>query len=171
MEVTTMYAETNETMTRDEAFEELERRGVTRAVVNYSGGNDEGGVDSIYLYRSEAKGRDPEHTYLTNPVWGYLERRYGDGIARVPEVDEDGRYVMEVVESTDWQGKPYTHKTHKTRPATEEEIADTKLYDALSAPVYEQWHSFAGDFYVNATVTWHTKERTVVDDHYGMREV
>lgn len=40
---------TDEPLTRDEAFAELEARGAACARVWFSGGGDEGGVDSIHL--------------------------------------------------------------------------------------------------------------------------
>jgi len=41
-------------MTKAEVFAELASRGADRTVVEFSGGNDEGGPDSITLYRGEA---------------------------------------------------------------------------------------------------------------------
>ncbi len=45
----------NTKMTRSEAFRELASRGADRAVVAFSGGNDEGGPDSITLYVGEGE--------------------------------------------------------------------------------------------------------------------
>jgi hypothetical protein len=42
-------------MARAEVFAELASRGADRAVVEFSGGNDEGGPDSITLYRGETQ--------------------------------------------------------------------------------------------------------------------
>jgi hypothetical protein len=41
-------------MTRTQVFAELASRGADRALVEFSGGNDEGGPDSIALHRGEA---------------------------------------------------------------------------------------------------------------------
>jgi hypothetical protein len=41
-------------MTRTEVFAELARRGADRALVEFSGGNDEGGPDAITLCKGEA---------------------------------------------------------------------------------------------------------------------
>lgn len=41
-------------MSRSEVFAELARRGAERAVVEFSGGNDEGGADAITLYMAAA---------------------------------------------------------------------------------------------------------------------
>jgi hypothetical protein len=51
-------------MTRPEVFAELASRGADRAVVEFSGGNDEGGPDSITLYGGEAP-------VCTLSVWPY----------------------------------------------------------------------------------------------------
>lgn len=50
-------------VTRAGVFAELASRGADRAVVQFSGGNDEGGPDSITLYKGEAEMR----TLLTWP--------------------------------------------------------------------------------------------------------
>lgn len=42
-------------MNKREVFAELARRGATRAEVRFSGGNDEGGADSIVLYNGETE--------------------------------------------------------------------------------------------------------------------
>lgn len=49
-------------MTRPEVFAELASRGADRAVVSFSGGNDEGGPDSIALQRGDEEIR-------TLPTW------------------------------------------------------------------------------------------------------
>jgi hypothetical protein len=59
-----MSESTEETrMSRTEVFAELASRGADRAVVQFSGGNDEGGPDSIMLYRGE----DEMHTLYAWP--------------------------------------------------------------------------------------------------------
>jgi hypothetical protein len=45
----------NDGMHRHEVWRELENRGATRAVVFFSGGNDEGCADSITLYAGKEK--------------------------------------------------------------------------------------------------------------------
>lgn len=44
-------------MTREQVFNALQQRDVTRAVVEFSGGNDEGGADAIYLINDTTGGR------------------------------------------------------------------------------------------------------------------
>jgi hypothetical protein len=52
-----MSKSTEPRMTRPEVFAELGSRGANRAVVMFSGGNDEGGPDSITLYRADEEMR------------------------------------------------------------------------------------------------------------------
>jgi len=59
-------------MTRDEAWAELARRGATRVVVEFSGGNDEGGPESIVLYGPDLD--DPSKLVSI----GTVEESFGD---------------------------------------------------------------------------------------------
>jgi len=98
-------------MTRSEVFRELASRGVDRAVVEFSGGNDEGGPDSIILYVGEE------------------------------EVS--------------------TLSTWPTGTRTAEDDAEDRLADALGDPVYEVYHTFAGDFDVTGEVIWDVQAQTI----------
>ncbi len=99
-------------MTRKQVFAALVSRGASRAVVQFSGGNDEGGPDSITLFtREEALG--------TLPTWP------------------------------------------SGRESTAAEKADLELADALSAPVFEEYGTFAGDFDVTGEVIWDAGTQTV----------
>lgn len=112
-------------MDNNEVFERLRERGAARAVVEFSGGNDEGGADGIVLYDAagEAMGEVDD---------GPPGRRWNP---------EQGRFV-EV-------------------PITPEQRLEAELAEALEAPVYEEFGSFAGDFSVGGRVTWDTQKRTV----------
>lgn len=55
---------------RDEVFTELNRRGIVRVEVEFSGGGDEGGVDKITVYPSESE-LEPNY-----PQYDYQKRRY-----------------------------------------------------------------------------------------------
>lgn len=94
-------------MDRKELFAELRRRGAARAIANFSGGHDEGGVDDIQLLSETG------FPVGTIQPWG------AEGI--------------------------------------EKEIADV-----ICEPVYNRYYSFAGEFYVNGTVTWDVEKETVV---------
>ncbi len=50
-----MSDSTKTDMTRAQVFEELASRGADRAVLEFSGGNDEGGPDTITLYKGEGR--------------------------------------------------------------------------------------------------------------------
>ncbi len=70
-----MSRSSEQRMTRSQVFAELIARGVDAAVVEFSGGNDEGGADSITLYR----GDEPTCALLAWPEAG--------GNASVDEAD------------------------------------------------------------------------------------
>jgi hypothetical protein len=94
---------------RPQAFAALERLGADRAVVEFSGGNDEGGPDMITLFSGGSELR-------TLPTW--------------------------------WQaGDP------------EQDLVP--LSDALTAPVFEVYGTFAGDFDVTGEVSWDVQAKTV----------
>ena len=98
-------------MSRAEAFVELAARGADRAVVEFSGGNDEGGPDAITLFAGE-------NAVGTLPAWYDAD------------VNPDGQ-------------------------------ANGRLVGALSAPVFERYHTFAGDFDVQGEVIWDVAAETV----------
>jgi len=98
-------------MTRSEVFGALASRGADRVVVAFSGGNDEGGPDSITLYVGEE----------------------------------------EVATLSTWP----------TGTRTAEEQAEDRLADALSEPVFDEYHTFAGDFDVTGEVIWDIESKTV----------
>jgi hypothetical protein len=99
-------------MTRRDVFAALTARGADRAVIDFSGGNDEGGPDSITLLCGEV-------TVGTLPSWP----AGGD--------------------------------------QTAEEQALARLTDALSEPVFDVYHTFAGDFDVTGEVIWDVQAQTV----------
>jgi hypothetical protein len=98
-------------MSRGEAFAELAARGADRVVVEFSGGNDEGGTDAITLYTGET-------AIGTLPSW----------------YDADD---------------------------SPEGLVDGRLASALSAPVFDRYRTFAGDFDVHGEVIWDVAARKV----------
>jgi hypothetical protein len=46
-------------------------------------------------------------------------------------------------------------------PGTPEEKRENELYDQLTAPVYAEWGSFAGEFYVSGALTFDVVAGTV----------
>lgn len=103
-------------MGRERVFEALRRLGVERAEIEFSGGNDEGGVSEVRFCRS---GEEAEE------------------VAPHGDYDhEKGRWVRR-------DGYPQA------------------LIDGLAEPVYRQYGTFAGDYYVEGTITWEVGEETV----------
>lgn len=112
-------------MTRDEVFAELERRNAARAVVEFSGGNDEGGADRVTLH------------------------------------DEDDVEIAELQEDLPCYVYDDAHKAHVPYEPTDDEEADARLAETLTAPVYDEYSGFAGDFSVEGRVVWDVASRTV----------
>lgn len=139
-------------VTREQVFDTLEKMGVERAVVEFSGGHDEGGADHIGLFREDEQ---DEFRKLSEHIWPYVR-------------DEDGKLVYEELRDEDGQirlrsnGEPVTRP--KTRELTKDEEAEMILAQALAAPVYDKFYSFAGEFYVTGTVEWSVSERSVIMD-------
>lgn len=106
-------------MNTSDVFAELARRGYTRAVVHFSGGNDEGRADSTRLYAGDAwVSFNPSRAY---DRWDPLQNRF-IALERTP---------------------------------------DQHLAEGLEAPIYQEYGTFAGEFYVSGTVTWDVATRTV----------
>lgn len=53
-----------------------------------------------------------------------------------------------------WQVYEFIQHRSSSRPATEDEITWSRVRDVLEGPIYERWGSFAGEFYVQGTLTW-----------------
>ena len=132
----------NTYMTKEEVFRALKTMGIDKAVVEFSGGYDEGGADSIKLYKGEKVAQE-----LQEYIWGYEE-------------DENGQPVYEDYQA--WDGN--TYKKPKPRPLTKEEEAEMRLAQSLAAPVYDKYCSFAGEFSVSGNVTWDVTTNHIVMD-------
>lgn len=154
-------------MSREEAFRKLEEMGAKYAVVHFSGGHDEGGADSIYLYSRLVEKRSDEdwHSYLQRKeaakigelrehIWGYKE-------------DEEANPVYE--DYKDWRGE--TQQRRKPRPLTEAEQEEMRLAQTLTAPIYDKYYSFDGEFSVDGQVEWDVTERRVTIEGHESVEV
>lgn len=106
-------------MQKNLGMQRLRARQVVQAIVEYSGGNDNGGVDRIVL-------RQKDGTEVT--------------------LEQHAEYA--------WQ-------TRQNRTLAPHEKADNELYEALADPVYEEWGSFAGEFYTSGTYVWDVEENKV----------
>ncbi|HTZ62679.1 MAG TPA: hypothetical protein VMB51_01090 [Solirubrobacteraceae bacterium] len=106
-----MSDDKQEGLSRSEVFAALSARGADRAVVEFSGGNDEGGPDAITLFAGE-------ETVATLRLW--------------PGASQ-----------------------------SDAERAEIELSDALSAPIFERYGSFDGDFDVYGELIWSVAGQTV----------
>lgn len=113
----------------------LRAAGVATARLEFSGGNDEGGVDSAEYLDAEGNKVDvpTSHAYKRQE-WNHTTRTYGPETWVVYARNEDG--------------------TSGYRPATPDEVKWAEIGSVLEYPVYDRWGSFAGEFYVHGTLTW-----------------
>jgi len=96
-------------ITKQQVFAAMNELGVIRAVADFSGGNDEGGVNSVALYRTGDENEQPER--------------------------------LDAYEYSSWGDE--------TKKATPQGM----IVQGLEGPVDGKYGSFAGEFYVNGTVT------------------
>lgn len=135
-------------MTKDEVFNELAHRNIARVEIDFSGGNDEGGVDSIRAYDA-----DDNTVTLPSPVRVYIA---------------DGGWYRDPAGNPHPSGTPVKNPSSKSFAvwveATPGEIKTHNLMEALEQPIYSKYYSFAGGFEVYGTITWNVMDRTVVMD-------
>lgn len=108
-------------LTKQEMWAELKNRNVAKVIVEFSGGNDEGGIDGVILYDNDNK--------------------------RIAVLQEGHSPQTYDSEKQCWV---------KTRELTLEE----KLVNTLSAPVYDKYYSFAGEYYVTGEVEYDVANQT-----------
>lgn len=109
--------------------------GVATVEIEFSGGNDEGGVDEMRFLDTDGKPVEmPKSSAHERIVWK-------DG-----RDQSEGWVVYDRSLSEDYR--------HQYRPATDEEIRVAKIDKVLTAPIYARYYSFAGEFYVHGMVTW-----------------
>lgn len=118
-------------------MQSLQGLGVAKVVIEFSGGNDEGGADSISYF--DADGNDVEG--VRNPNTYPLQE--WDAARRT--------YVNKGWQTSEWD--PAERKS-STRLATADEIALAKVNEVLEHPIYDRFGTFAGDFSVYGTLTW-----------------
>lgn len=121
-------------MTQAQAMMFLRLRGVAKVVVHFSGGNDEGGADTVeFLAADGSEVPVPESNAYRTSKWNNKTRAY-----------EDLGYIV-----GSWVDGKYSH-----RPATDEEIQLARVRTVLEQPIYDSYGSFAGDFHVEGKVVW-----------------
>lgn len=138
----------NTYMGREEVFSLLEKNRIELAVVEFSGGHDEGGADDIYLERGEAGGRVAE---LREHIFPHLK-------------DAEGNWLYDEHEHIDPSGQSRPVRRPRERELTVEEKNEMRLAQSLAAPVYDSYYGFAGDFHVSGRVEWMVGARRVVMD-------
>lgn len=109
---------------KQQVLQKLRSQGIARVEASFSGGNDEGGIDSMTFF--DADGNEVEA-----PVRPHVYRVYTQGRSEL--------------RGGDW---------NNPRLATTEEVAQNLVYKVLEAPVYDKYYTFAGEFYVDGTLTW-----------------
>lgn len=124
-------------MKESEVFDEIAARGAERAVVSFSGGNDEGGIDRIALV-----GAGGEAVAAVEPDMRTYE------IVR----DASGAAVWEHTDPPPGMKAPfYQPRTRRKSPG---DIRAARFSDALGAPVYAAYGDFTGDFSVAGELVW-----------------
>lgn len=123
-------------MSREEVFAALKKRGATRAVIEYEGGDDEGAAEGVILYDGdeeigELHERDPEY-----------------------ERDENGNIVYYLE-----PGAKYERPKRIT--LSPEKQAESDLAGALVKPVYDQYGGFDGGFEVRGRLVWDVTNGTL----------
>lgn len=106
--------------------------GYVKAEIHFSGGNDQGCVDKITLWDDNGEEHDLDPWY---PSY----------------------YTME---TTAEPQPPYGHHL-KYIPDKTPQVNKEKLAHLLQRPVEDEYESFAGDFYVDGTVTWDARSQTI----------
>lgn len=129
----------DEQATVAETMRWLRDRGVAKVEIPFSGGNDEGGTDGFTaLDQNGNEVRLPVSSAVLDTVWDRAARTW--------------KPTEWVVRS--WEGDFGKDRTLVTRPATPEEIEVTRVQACLEQPIFDRYHSFAGEFQVYGTLTW-----------------
>jgi hypothetical protein len=121
--------------TRAKVFEILGSMGVKKVEVEFSGGNDEGGVQDITLHPKAREGISPDNTEMSLSE-GYEDLRF-----------IDGQFVKL---KSGWQG---IRGGYEPTTTTDEDF----LRSALGIPVYDKYSTFAGEFYVSGKLIWYVE--------------
>lgn len=123
------------------AFDGMNKRGIAKIELEFSGGHDEGGIDVMTAYDKDGNTVElPEKKY-------YVATQYSnEGTKRV--FYERGDFLT-------------------ARPLAEMPVEDRELHDFLENVeniVYSRYYSFAGDFYVYGTATIDAVNKTATID-------
>jgi hypothetical protein len=131
----------NTNLSTPSAMQILRDLGVATVKVEFSGGNDEGGADSIV----------------------YLDASGSQVTLGLPDTRayQSSKFDADTWKPTGWIVSEYEPPAEGeergkwgTRPATPEEIRASDLLQVLEAPIYDRYGSFAGEFSVYGILTW-----------------
>lgn len=130
-----MYGYNPSAADQRDVMQTLRDAGVATVTIEFSGGNDEGGPDGIDYLDAAGNKVDtiPSSNAYEDRAWDPTTRTYG-APAWVVHLFADGKFTQ--------------------RPATDDEVKASKIAQVLEFPIYDRWGSFAGEFYVQGTVTW-----------------
>lgn len=124
-------------LNESDVFDEIAARGAQRAVVSFSGGNDEGEIDRMTL--TDGSG---EVVATVEPDLRPYE------VVR----DGSGATVWEHADPPPGMKDPYYQP--RTRRKSADGVREAHFSDALGAPVYATYGGFTGDFFVAGELVW-----------------
>ncbi len=115
---------------KNQAFDNLRQLGIVTVTIEFSGGNDEGGPDSVVALNAAGDEVDLSRSdAYEHGEWNPTTKSW----KKVGWVMREGA---------------------GQRPATAAEIASAQLADCLEQPIYDEYGGFDGDFSVSGTLTW-----------------
>jgi len=89
------------------------------------------------------------------------------GVNQIDLFDADGKKIRSMEEY--YGGNSVWDEAIKGWKQAEAPTDEQRLSQALCIPVYDKYGSFAGDFYVDGTITWDVENRKVRD--HGTEQV
>ena len=89
------------------------------------------------------------------------------GVDQIDLFDADGKKIRSMEEY--YGGTMVWDEATKGWKPAEAPTDEQRLSQALCVPVYDKYCSFAGDFYVNGTITWDVENRRV--RNHGTEEI
>jgi hypothetical protein len=145
-----MFGETS--TNKPATFAAMKRAGIAKAVVHFSGGNDEGGADEIRLTHGDGSESTLDGYGGAHKAHGGSWEKYEDDTP-VPA----GEWIV----LADGQEQlMYQHRRYRKATDAERDLAE--LRTLLTAPVYDRYGSFAGEFYVDGLLTWNAETEKLV---------
>ncbi len=123
-----------EQMTREEVMAKIKEMGGVQAIVDFHGGGDEGHIESVYIYSKQVRTKeglaDQELDILKNSHVATIQEHYTGN-----RFDQESQQWIKI-------------------EITPEQVQETRLFEAITEPVNEEFGSFAGEFSVDGVVVW-----------------